>query len=238
MEIYSTLYRKKIPFKPLDGKKVKMFVCGPTVYDDAHIGHGRTYIAFDVIKRYLEFKGFTVFYLQNITDVDDKIIKRAKELEKDVSDISALYEKRFIEDMHALNVFGVNYFARATDNIAEIIDQIQRLLDLGFAYESDDGVYFEIAKFPGFGKLSNRKIEDLETHREIVKASKKSQNDFALWKLKDDDVVWDSPWGKDSLTLLHSLASLRKFYPNKFDIKAITVDLGFDNLDFNDVKKM
>ena len=228
MEIYSTLYRKKIPFKPLDGKKVKMFVCGPTVYDDAHIGHGRTYIAFDVIKRYLEFKGFTVFYLQNITDVDDKIIKRAKELGKDVSDISALYEKRFIEDMHSLNVFGVNYFARATDNIAEIIDQIQRLLDLGFAYESDDGVYFEIAKFPEFGKLSNRKIEDLETHREIVKASKKSPNDFALWKLKDDDVVWDSPWGKGRPGWhIEDTAITEYYFGPQYDIHGGGLDLIF-----------
>ncbi len=197
MDVYSTLTRDKQELETINDKRINMFVCGPTVYDDAHIGHGRTYIAFDTIKRYLEHIGYAVFYLQNITDVDDKIINRAKETGLSPIHIARKYEKRYIEDMHKLNVFGVNLFARATDHMAEIINQIERLIDLGYAYETDDGVYFEINKFPEFGKLSNRKVDELESHREIAKTSKKNPNDFALWKKRDasDEIVWSSPWG-------------------------------------------
>ena len=114
MEIYSTLIRDKQSLETINDNRINMFVCGPTVYDDAHIGHGRTYISFDTIKRYLEHIGYAVFYLQNITDVDDKIINRAKETNQEPLDIARKYEKRYIEDMHKLNVFGVNLFARAT----------------------------------------------------------------------------------------------------------------------------
>lgn len=197
MEVYSTLIRDKQDLKTINEKRINMFVCGPTVYDDAHIGHGRTYIAFDTIKRYLEHIGYAVFYLQNITDIDDKIINRAKETNQSSFDIARKYEKRYIEDMHKLNVDGVNLFARATDHIAEILDQIERLMELGYAYETEDGVYFEIAKFPEFGKLANRKVDELESHRDIAKTTKKSPNDFALWKKREgvDEPTWPSPWG-------------------------------------------
>lgn len=197
MDIYSTLTRNKEEFKTINKNRVNLFVCGPTVYDDAHIGHGRTYISFDTIKRYLDYKGYAVFYIQNITDIDDKIIKRSKESGIPAADIAKKFEKRYIEDMHKLNVNSVNLFARATDHIDEIIDQIQRLIDKGFAYESEDGVYFEIDKFPEFGKLSNRNIEELESHRNIADVNKKNQNDFALWKKREgvDEPVWNSPWG-------------------------------------------
>ena len=161
MDIYSTLTRSKENFETINKNRVNLFVCGPTVYDDAHIGHGRTYISFDTIKRYLEYSGYAVFYIQNITDIDDKIINRSKESGIPANDIARKFEKRYIEDMTKLNVTGVNLFARATDHLDEIIDQIQRLIDKGFAYESEDGVYFEIEKFKEFGKLSNRKIEEL-----------------------------------------------------------------------------
>ena len=164
--------REKEDLKTLFKDKIKLFVCGPTVYDDAHIGHGRTYISFDMIKRYLEFKGYSVFYLQNITDVDDKIINRSKERNIESSQLARKYEKRFIEDMATLNVTSVNYFARATDHMDEIIDQIQRLVDKGFAYVTETGVYFEVSKFDEFGKLSNRNIEELETHRIDIDDSK------------------------------------------------------------------
>lgn len=198
MEVYSTLTRDKQELETINKNRINMFVCGPTVYDDAHIGHGRTYISFDTIKRYLEHIGYSVFYIQNITDVDDKIINRAKETNQSPLDIARRYEKRYIEDMHKLNVFGVNLFARATDHMDEIINQIERLMDLGYAYETEDGVYFEIAKFPEFGKLSNRKPDELESHREIAKTSKKDPNDFALWKKRDatKEITWDSPWGQ------------------------------------------
>ena len=150
MEIYSTMSREKEELNTLFEDKIKLFVCGPTVYDDAHIGHGRTYISFDTIKRYLEFKGYSVFYLQNITDIDDKIINRAKESGVDSKLLAKKFEKRFIEDMAALNVKSVNYFARATDHMEEILDQIQRLIDKGFAYVTETGVYFEVAKFKDY----------------------------------------------------------------------------------------
>ena len=197
MDIYSTLSRRKENLETINDNRINLFVCGPTVYDDAHIGHGRTYISFDTIKRYLEFKGYSVFYIQNITDIDDKIINRAKETNSDAIDIARKFEKRYIEDMDKLNVNNVNLFARATDHIDEIINQIERLINLGFAYETEDGVYFEIEKFPEFGKLSNRNPKELESHREIAETKKKNPNDFALWKKRDSEVepTWNSPWG-------------------------------------------
>ena len=197
MEIYSTLTRRKQDFVTINKNRVNLFVCGPTVYDDAHIGHGRTYISFDTIKRYLEYKGYAVFYIQNITDIDDKIINRSKESGIPAQELARKFEKRYIEDMEKLNVNGVNLFARATDHVDEIIDQIQGLIDKGFAYETEDGVYFEIEKFPEFGKLSNRNIEELESHRDIAETTKKNPQDFALWKKREgvDEPSWQSPWG-------------------------------------------
>ena len=133
MEIYSTLTRSKEDFVTINNNRVNLFVCGPTVYDDAHIGHGRTYISFDIIKRYLEFKGYAVFYIQNVTDIDDKIINRSKESGIPADVLARKFEKRYREDMAKLNVHGVNLFARATDHMPEILDQIQRLIDKGFA---------------------------------------------------------------------------------------------------------
>ena len=198
MDVYSTLTRSKENFVTINKNRVNLFVCGPTVYDDAHIGHGRTYISFDTIKRYLEYKGYAVFYIQNITDIDDKIINRSKESGIPASELARKFEKRYIEDMNKLNVNGVNLFARATDHIDEILDQIQRLIDKGFAYETEDGVYFEIEKFPEFGKLSNRNIEELESHRDIAETTKKNPQDFALWKkrIDVDEPTWSSPWGE------------------------------------------
>ena len=197
MDVYSTLTRSKQTFKTINKDRVNLFVCGPTVYDDAHIGHGRTYISFDTIKRYLEFRGYAVFYIQNITDIDDKIINRSKESGIPASQLARKFEKRYKEDMLKLNVNGVNLFARATDHVPEILDQIQRLIDKGFAYETEDGVYFEIEKFPEFGKLSNRNIEELESHRDIAQTTKKNPQDFALWKKREgvDEPTWPSPWG-------------------------------------------
>ena len=197
MDVYSTLTRSKQTFKTINKDRVNLFVCGPTVYDDAHIGHGRTYISFDTIKRYLEFRGYAVFYIQNITDIDDKIINRSKQSGIPASQLARKFEKRYKEDMLKLNVNGVNLFARATDHVPEIRDQIQRLIDKGFAYETEDGVYFEIEKFPEFGKLSNRNIEELESHRDIAQTTKKNPQDFALWKKREgvDEPTWPSPWG-------------------------------------------
>ena len=197
MDVYSTLTRSKENFVTINDNRVNLFVCGPTVYDDAHIGHGRTYISFDTIKRYLEFKGYAVFYIQNVTDIDDKIINRSKESGIPADVLARKFEKRYREDMHKLNVDGVNLFARATDHVPEILDQIQRLIDKGYAYETEDGVYFEIDKFPEFGKLSNRNVEELESHRDLADTTKKNPQDFALWKKREgvDEPTWPSPWG-------------------------------------------
>lgn len=201
MKVYSTMTREKQDLKTINNNRVKLFVCGPTVYDDAHIGHGRTYISFDTIKRYLEYSGYSVFYIENITDIDDKIINRSKEIGIDSSTLAKKYEKRFIEDMHSLNVHKVNLFARATDHMDEIIDQITRLIKKGYAYETEDGVYYNIDKFEDFGKLSNRKIDELESHRDIANTEKHNPNDFVLWKKREapefeGEPKWDSPWGK------------------------------------------
>ncbi len=230
MDIYSTLTRSKENFETINENRVNLFVCGPTVYDDAHIGHGRTYISFDTIKRYLEYSGYAVFYIQNITDIDDKIINRSKESGIPAHDISRKFEKRYIEDMTKLNVTGVNLFARATDHLGEIIDQIQRLIDKGFAYESEDGVYFEIEKFEEFGKLSNRKIDELESHRELAETTKKNEQDFALWKKREgvDEPVWPSPWG-DGRPGWHieDTAITEYYFGEQYDVHGGGLDLIF-----------
>ena len=230
MDIYSTLTRSKENFETINKNRVNLFVCGPTVYDDAHIGHGRTYISFDTIKRYLEYSGYAVFYIQNITDIDDKIINRSKESGIPANDIARKFEKRYIEDMTKLNVTGVNLFARATDHLDEIIDQIQRLIDKGFAYESEDGVYFEIEKFKEFGKLSNRKIEELESHRELAETTKRNEQDFALWKKRDgaDEPVFSSPWG-DGRPGWHieDTAITEYYFGEQYDVHGGGLDLIF-----------
>ena len=230
MDIYSTLTRSKENFETINENRVNLFVCGPTVYDDAHIGHGRTYISFDTIKRYLEYLGYAVFYIQNITDIDDKIINRSKESGIPAHDIARKFEKRYIEDMTKLNVTGVNLFARATDHLGEIIDQIQRLIDKGFAYESEDGVYFEIEKFEEFGKLSNRKIDELESHRELAETTKRNEQDFALWKKREgvDEPVWPSPWG-DGRPGWHieDTAITEYYFGEQYDVHGGGLDLIF-----------
>jgi len=192
--------RRKEIFKPKEGNKIKMFVCGPTVYDHSHIGHARTYISFDVIVRYLKYSGFTVFYLQNITDLDDKILKRAEELGSSPLELARRYEEKYLQDMKVLGVENVNFYARATEHIPEIINQIKILVEKGFAYETDKGVYFDESKFKDFGKLSNRNLEELNVHRIGPDTSKRNPGDFALWKkrkIESDELemVWDSPWG-------------------------------------------
>lgn len=228
MKIYNTMSREKEDFEPMHEKRVKLFVCGPTVYDDAHIGHARTYISFDIIKRYLEFKGYTVFYLQNITDIDDKIIIRALESSTDPKELALKFEKRYQEDMEALGVNGVNFFARATDHVTEIITQIETLIQKGFAYETENGVYFDESKFPNFGKLSRRNLEDLNVHRVNLDSSKKNPGDFALWKKKDQEPVWDSPWGPGRPGWhIEDTAITEEYFGPQYDIHGGGLDLIF-----------
>jgi len=186
LKIYNTLTKQKDVFSPRQSGKVNFFVCGPTVYDLSHLGHAKTYTQFDFLVRYLRYRGFDVFYLQNITDIDDKIIERAHEQGIAWDDLARKYEEAYMEDMHALGNDSVNKYARATNYIDQIVTQIKKLIDGGFAYKTSDGIYFETAKFSEYGKLSGRtdtREEDAQS-RIDESSEKHAWNDFALWKMK------------------------------------------------------
>ena len=228
MKVYNTMTRKKEELEPINKNRIKMFVCGPTVYDESHIGHGRTYIAFDVIARYLKYKGYSVFYLQNITDVDDKIIKRASELGVEPLELAKKYESLYFKDMERLGVTNVNFYARAMEHLNEIINQIQTLINKGFAYETPTGVYFDESKLEDFGKLSNRNIEDLNIHRVNPDPTKRNPGDFALWKKRDEEPAWDSPWGKGRPGWhIEDTAITETYFGGQFDIHGGGLDLIF-----------
>ncbi len=174
-----------------------MFVCGPTVYDHSHIGHARTYLAYDIIARYLRAKGYSLFYLMNVTDVEDKIITRANASGVDPLKMADEFAKEFMTDMEALGITSVNLYAKASEHIPEIIAQISTLIAKGFAYEAQGDVYYDVSKFPDYGKLSGQKVEQLVMHRIDPDPRKRSPADFALWKsAKPGEPWWDSPWGK------------------------------------------
>ncbi len=198
LKVYNTLTRKEEEFVPLEGKKVKMFVCGQTVYDDAHLGHAKTYINFDIIVRWLRYLGFKVFYVQNITDVDDKIIRRANERKITAKEVAESYIKRFFEDMEALGVKqNIDQFPKSSDYITQIIEQIKTLIEKGYAYVIDGDVYYDVTKFKDYTKLSRMSIEELKKHRIEPDSRKKNPFDFSLWKsAKPNEPSWDSPWGK------------------------------------------
>jgi len=198
LKLYNTLSGKKEDFKPLKNKKVNLFVCGPTVYDFPHIGHARTYIIFDVIVKFLRYKGYKVFYLQNITDVDDKIINRAKEKNLPPKELAQNFEKEYLKDMESLKINSVNKYARATEHIKEIISQVERLLKKGYAYHLEDGIYYDISKFKEYGKLSKRTVLQAEdgVSRIDEGLNKRNKGDFCLWKFsRPEESKWPSPWG-------------------------------------------
>ncbi|WP_393970873.1 cysteine--tRNA ligase [Oxyplasma meridianum] len=184
-------------FHPIRGKRVNMYVCGPTVQESFHIGHARTYIIFDSIAKYMRLSGYSVFYLQNITDIDDKIIKKAQDLCVDYQDVALKYTSEYFDIMHELGVDSVNFYARATEYIPEIISQISRLMEKGHAYIGGDGVYFRVGSFPDYGRLSRQKSEDLlQGNRISENYDKDDEKDFALWKMqKPGEPAWESPWG-------------------------------------------
>lgn len=228
IKIYNTITRKKELFDPIHEKRVKLFVCGPTVYDDSHIGHARTYIVFDVIARHLKYRGFSIFYLQNITDIDDKIIKRASELGVEPIKLARKFENRYFEDMDALGVVSVNLYARATEHLPEIIKQIETLIDKGFAYETETGVYFDESKFRDFGKLSGRKIDDLTIHRIEPDPTKRNPGDFSLWKKRENEPLWDSPWGKGRPGWhIEDTAITETYFGPQYDVHGGGLDLIF-----------
>lgn len=198
LRIYNSLSNKKEIFKPLKDNFVKMYVCGPTVYDRSHLGHGVSYVRFDFIRRSLEFLGYRVKFIMNITDVHDDIVKRAKKIRIYPLKLARKYEKEFKEDMKLVKFKFPNRFTRVTEYIPEIIDLIKNLIKNSYAYETEDGVYFDISKFKDYGKLSGIKLEKLVTGTRIRtdKYEKEEIVDFALWKKENDKFVFDSPWGK------------------------------------------
>ncbi|MEM2082398.1 MAG: cysteine--tRNA ligase [Candidatus Bathyarchaeia archaeon] len=229
MRIYNTMSREKEEFVPINGNRVKMFVCGPTVYDMAHIGHARTYVMYDIMARYLRFKGYSLFFLMNITDVDDKIIARAKEEGVDPLELSRRYTEEFYRDMAALRISSVNLFAKASEHIPEIIEQISALLEKGYAYEVDGEVYFDISKFPDYGKLSRQNPEDLKRHRIEPSPKKRDPADFALWKpAKPGEPCWDSPWGKGRPGWhIEDTAISHTYFGPQYDIHGGAIELVF-----------
>lgn len=196
LQIYNTRTRKIEVFKPLTGKRVFMFVCGPTVYDFSHVGHARVFIFFDTVAKWLKFSGYSVFYIVNITDVDDKIVNRASEEGAHPLELARRYERYFIEDMLRLNVTAPNLYPRASDYLKEIFEQIEGLLSKGYAYVTPSGVYFDITKFEDYGKLSGRRPEELRVHRIEPDPNKRNPGDFALWRVRpQNEFGWESPWG-------------------------------------------
>ncbi|XZK31437.1 cysteine--tRNA ligase [Clostridium perfringens] len=197
MKVYNTLNKKKEEFIPLTPGEVKMYVCGPTVYNFFHIGNGRTFIVFDTIRRYFEYRGFKVDFVQNFTDIDDKMIKKANEEGTTVKKIGDTYIKEYYQDADALNIERATVNPRATEFIGEIIKFVKGLVDKGYAYEVDGDVYFSTKKFEGYGKLSGQNIEDLQSGARIsIDERKKDPMDFAIWKAqKSGEPAWNSPWG-------------------------------------------
>ncbi|AIC16503.1 cysteine--tRNA ligase [Nitrososphaera viennensis EN76] len=206
-----------------------MYVCGVTVYDSSHIGHARTVIVFDVLRRYLMSKGYAVKFVQNFTDVDDKIINRAKAEGKKAEEISSKYIDAYFHDFGGLNVLAADVHPKATEHIAEMIGLIQGLMDKGYAYLTLNGVYFRVKKFAGYGKLSRKPVEELEAGARIeVDQSKEDPMDFALWKFSSEPPFWDSPWGRGRPGWhIECSAMALKYLGNTFEIHGGGHDLVF-----------
>jgi cysteinyl-tRNA synthetase len=198
IRIFNTLTKKKEIFETVEPRKVRMYVCGPTVYDSSHMGHARSVVVFDVIVRYLRSQGYEVTYVRNFTDIDDKIINRANELGIDPKELAEKYINEFYEDMDTLNVQRATLEPRATEHISDIIQVIQKLIQKKMAYPLDGDVYFSVESFKDYGKLSGRKLEDMEAGARVaVDERKRNPFDFALWKsAKPGEPSWESPWGK------------------------------------------
>ncbi len=233
IRVHNTLTGKKDILKPLKGKRVNFFVCGPTVYDFAHIGHARTYVIFDCFAKYLKFRGFDVFYLQNVTDTDDKIIARAREKGVLPKDLAEAFLTEHLKDMKLLGITSVKKYAKATSHIKEIISQVKRLMEKGYAYSLEDGIYFDIGKFKNYGKLSGRNALQAEdaVSRIDYNTHKKNRGDFCLWKLNtgvDGEPSWPSPFGGGRPGWhIEDTAITEKFFGDQYDIHGGGRDLIF-----------
>ena len=193
IKIFDTLSKSE---KVLDSKdEIRIYLCGVTVYDDSHIGHARTIVVFDVLRRFIESKNVRVNFIQNFTDVDDKIIQKANEVGSSVGAVSKQYIGSYFDDFDKLNIKRATVHPKATEHIPEMINLISDLVTKDLAYETKNGVYFNVSKFPDYGKLSKKNVEDLESGARIeIDESKKSPLDFALWKFSDTEPNWESPW--------------------------------------------
>ena len=236
IKIYNTQTRQKEKFQSLELGKIGMYVCGPTVYNYIHIGNARTFISFDVIRRYLEWRGFKVTFVQNITDVDDKIIKKANEEGRTAAEVAEEYTKAFIDDMHKADVQDPDIRPKATEEIPAMIELVEELIKGGHAYEVEGDVYFSVRSFPEYGKLSGRNIDEMESgHRELradgqgIEDRKRDPLDFAVWKAaKPGEPSWDSPWGKGRPGWhIECSAMSRKYLGLPFDIHGGGADLVF-----------
>jgi len=196
LKVRNSLTRRKEILSSSTGEELKMFVCGPTVYDYVHLGHARTYLAFDTITRYLKFSGYKVHYLMNITDVAERIVQRAEQLKRDPFELAREYEAAFLDDMRALGVTDIDKFERASEAIPKMIAQVAGLINKGVAYETETGVYFEVQKYPKFGQLSGQTHEELSLRRLELCSSKHNPEDFSLWRKYEKGLAWDSPWGR------------------------------------------
>ena len=231
MKLYNTMTNKIEEFKTIEENKVKMYVCGPTVYNYIHLGNARPIVVFDTLARYFKYRGMEVDYVQNFTDVDNKIINKSIEEGISASEVSEKYIKCFFEDINRLNILESVKRPKVTENMEEIIEIIQKLIDNGFAYEKDGDVYFEVKKYKDYGKLSNQKIEELELGARIdVSEIKKNPMDFALWKKKkkEGEPFWESPWGQGRPGWhIECSAMAKKYLGDTFDIHGGGQDLVF-----------
>lgn len=236
IKIYDAMAREKRPFVPVHEGKVGMYVCGPTVYNYIHIGNARTFISFDTIRRYLMWRGFDVTFVQNITDVDDKIITKSLEEGRSAAEVAAEYSDAFIEDMRAAGVLDPDIRPRATQEIDGMIALVERLIEGGHAYAVEGDVYFAVRSYSAYGQLSNRNVDEMETgHRELradgqgLEDRKRDPLDFALWKAaKPGEPSWDSPWGKGRPGWHIECSTMsEKYLGLPFDIHGGGADLAF-----------
>ncbi|MEM7814735.1 MAG: cysteine--tRNA ligase, partial [Candidatus Aenigmatarchaeota archaeon] len=238
VRIFNTLTRKAEQFKPLKAPNVGMYTCGPTVYDYAHIGNLRSFVFADLLRRWLNFRGFVVKHVMNITDVDDKMIKRSQAEKVTLKQLAEKYEKLFLEDLAAMRILPPHVRCRATEHIQDMVQLVKALLDKGFAYTTDDGIYFSIAKFKGYGRLAGldrAKAKELKPGQYSRIAAdqyeKEEMRDFALWKFwkpDDGDVLWETPIGKGRPGWhIECSAMSMKYLGPSFDIHTGGVDLIF-----------
>ena len=235
LQIYNVLNREKVPFEPLVEGKISMYVCGPTVQDFSHIGHAKSYVSFDIINRYLRWRGYDVLYVQNITDVghlldtgEDRILKKARQLAARPMQIVETYTKHYFDDMDALGIMRADISPRASAHIPEQIKMTELLIEKGHAYEVNGSVYFDVRSFADYGKLSNRRVDDQASgSREAVRDEKRNPEDFALWKGAEPEHIlrWDSPWGEGFPGWHIECSAMAKKYLGKtFDIHGGGID--------------